>query len=141
MNILSNNWWKKENTGKIALTVTATGGAATAFLYDNMIVVDFTNTATTASYVVTTPMGFTVVDAHTHANVAATGAVIYVDNGATHITSDVGGATDALITRTTSILDSTATFLKGDNDLTISASATATAAPAQSTVIINIKPT
>ncbi len=141
MNILSNNWWKKETTGKLALSVTATGGGATAFLYDNMIVVDFTNTATTASYVITTPMGFTIVDAHTHADVAATGTVIYIDNNATHITNDLGSGTDTTITRATTIADSSATFLKGDNDLTISASATATAAPANSTVIINIKPT
>jgi len=141
MNILSNNWFKKENTGKIALGVTAVGGAATAFLYDNKIVVDFLNTATTASYVVTTPMGFTVVDAYTHADTGATGCVVYVDNTATHITSDIGGATDTLVTRTTAIVDSQAIFLKGDDDLTISASATATAAVANSVVVINIKPT
>jgi len=135
----SKNWFKA-NAGNVELAVTATGGAATAFLHDNVIEIDFTNTDTTASYVVETPLGFKVVDAKFIANATATGAVVYVDNSDTNITSDIGAATDTYVARTTKINDASYAFSSGDDDLTISASSTATAACVDGIIYIDIVP-
>ena len=133
------NWFKSENySGNLGIT--ATGGAATAFVNDNVITINFVNTATTASYVIDTPFAFKVVDSYSVANAAATGAVVYVDNATVHITSDLGGATDTLVTRTTVGVNSAQEFANGDNDLTVSASATATDAPAIHTIYLTIEP-
>jgi len=135
----STYWYKNKNKADQSLTVTSTGGTATAKFIDNVIEVTYVNTATTASYVIETPFGFEVKDSYHVATTTAAGSTVYVDNGSTHITSDLSAATDTVLARTTTIVDSAATFVVGDDDLTVSASATATAAPAAGIITIEIE--
>ncbi len=133
--------WKEENPTGYSLTCTGSGGAGTAKVIGNQIIVDFTNTSTTATYTIDTPFSFQVISAKCIAVTSATGTVIYVDNPTTAITDDIGPSTDKVVKTSASIDDAQYAFNTGDDDLVITASSTATAACADAIVIIDILPT
>ena len=136
--ITSNLWFKLKNRQPIDCTVTMEGtGSATAYIYDNKLVVELA-AAQTGKYVnISTPIGFRVLNAYSIHNNASS-STWQIANTTDAITAAVTmAASDTDIDVAASIDDGYNTFASGDDDLRlIIGTAAATA-----TIVIEIEPT
>jgi hypothetical protein len=136
--VRSEIWYKARNKQPEPLTTTMEGtGSATAELLGKQILVTLAAAQQNKYVVITTPLGFRVVGAHSiHGN--ATAASWQLTNTADAINTAVDmAASDKDIDHMVDIDDDYSTFLRGDDDLRIEI----TTGAATGVIVIDILPT
>ena len=112
--------------GGLALTATHSGnGTASAVMYPDRIIIDYTALGSSETVTVTTPASFTVVDAHAISASTVGSKTLTVKNNTSAVSSAMSIATANKITRTTDVVQAQASFSAGDDELVIASSANA----------------